>query len=74
MNINVRRIPNYIKAVSAQGLRRSCLRKNIRDNKEYDYKIIYTGKHFYAWFFEEVEIILNVKKDGDVEQNIEQKE
>ena len=72
VTVNIRRVPNFIRASSPFGLRRLCLKKNLMDNMEHDYEIVHDGKHWYAWFIEEAEIKLQTK-NGTLSATIDEK-
>ena len=73
VTVNIRRVPNFIRAASPLGLRRLCLKKNLMDNIEHDYEIVHDGKHWYAWFREEAEIKLK-EKNGSLTATIDEKQ
>lgn len=59
---NSRRIPNYVRGRSPEGLRRAMLQNNLKRGMEYNYQIVHDGKEWFAWYREEVasaELLMN---------------
>ena len=78
MKVNLKRVPNFIRAASPSGLRRLCLKRNMQDNIEHRYDIVYDGKYWFAWFLDEVQLKaeevkgkLTLKIDDKKEEKIE---
>ena len=43
-------IPHFLSARSPQGLRRLMLRNNVKHGLIFDYKIMFDGSKWYAWY------------------------
>jgi len=72
-SVNIRRVPNFIRAVSPSGLRRLCLRKNLIDSIEHKYTINTDGKHWYAWFIEEAQVKIE-EINGALKASVDEKQ
>ena len=72
VSVNIRRIPNFLKARSPLFLRRLCLRKNLLDSTEYKYTIIHDGSSWYAWYYEEAKMKIDLI-EGTLKETIDEK-
>lgn len=65
---NSRRVPNFLKAASPQGLVRLMLSNNIKLGMQFDYQIVHDGKSWFAWFYvihEPQEALTNALQSGN---------
>lgn len=50
MNKTPENCKDYIKAKSAEALKILMIRNNLKTNSYHDYRIIFDGQNWYAWF------------------------
>jgi len=46
-------LPNYLKAKSAEGLKRLCSDNSIKKDRYFRYQIVFDGSFWFAWYEED---------------------
>lgn len=47
-------IPRYLKAATPQGLEKAMFKNNVKRRAFHDYKIVFDGKAWFAWYYADV--------------------
>lgn len=63
MNKDINTIKAFLKARTAEELQELMLQNNIKTRAYHDYRIIYTGTNWYAWFESQVDDYIKDKLD-----------
>lgn len=57
MQSPIDRVPQYLAAGSPEGLRRLCLRNNLKKGRYYNYFAIqFVNGKWYAWYYEDLQL------------------
>jgi hypothetical protein len=49
----MQQLPSYVKAKTAEGLKRLCADNSIKKDRYFKYQILFDGKFWFAWYEED---------------------